>query len=310
MPSPIVFVCGATGTQGGATARQLLHSGATVHALARDPSSPKAKALEALGVKLWPGDFDNEAALRKATEGAEAVFMNYMPDFTDMGHNLRQAQLLMRIAAEQGTVKQVVYSSGVALDKMLQSPLVDPNSLLYALLKSKVDIEEAVQNSGLPSWTILRPANFMANYVNPLAKRQVSGLASTGRWTTANLRDGLMPLVDSHTIGRFSAAALLDPERFGGKVVTYADEFLSMGDVVRKLAEVTGRDLQMVSMSEEEVEARKAVDPFVAGQLAMGEMYKYVDLDEVRSWGIPLTSFDQFLEREKEAVEATYLNAQ
>lgn len=305
-----IFVCGATGTQGGATARQLLQSGATVHALARDPSSAKAQELKTLGVKLWHGDFDNEEALKAAIAGTSAVFMNFMPDFTDFGANLRQANLILRTARDAGTVRQVVYSSGVGGADLLKSPLVQPGSMVALVLQSKADIEEVVRASDLGSWTVLRPANFMANYVNPLAAMQLMGLAETGRWSTANQETDLIPLVDTLTIGRFSAAALLEPERFNGKTVTYADEVVPMGDIIKRLAEMTGRDLQMVPLSAEEIETQKVTNPFIGGQLLMRGMHKYFNPEEVKSWGLPLSTFDEFLKREKRAVDETYLAPQ
>ena len=42
-------VVGATGRQGGATARALLEAGASVRALTRDPNSESAQALAASG---------------------------------------------------------------------------------------------------------------------------------------------------------------------------------------------------------------------------------------------------------------------
>ena len=54
-----VLVTGATGNQGGATARQLLSLNAQVHAPVRDVSSIAALGLQKLGAKLFEGDFDN-----------------------------------------------------------------------------------------------------------------------------------------------------------------------------------------------------------------------------------------------------------
>lgn len=305
---PTVFVCGATGTQGGAVARELLAAGASVHAVARDISTPKAKALEALGVKLWHGDFDNEAVLTAAIKGTNAMFLNFFPDFTDHSANLRQANLIMRIGKEAG-VKHVAYSSGVAVDRKHEFTHYDPNSLVNIFLQSKVDIEHAVRDAGFPTYTLLRPGSFMANYIIPFAPRQYPGLVETGKWVAAQLPSTTLPLVDTKTIGVFSAAALLQPERFNGKTITYADEKMSNAEVLRKLSEATGRDLQLVPMAQEEIDAQKASNPFIGGQLLLTELERYVDMEEVKALGLPLSSFDEFLKREAEAVRATYSNS-
>src|SRR5690349_15287683 len=74
-----VLVTGATGQQGGALARHLLHQGCRVLALTRRPGSASAKALEALGAELVPGDFEDSASLEKAARRADAVFAMATP---------------------------------------------------------------------------------------------------------------------------------------------------------------------------------------------------------------------------------------
>lgn len=54
-PAP-VLVTGATGRQGGATARALLAAGVRVRALVRDPATDRAQAVAALGAELVTGD--------------------------------------------------------------------------------------------------------------------------------------------------------------------------------------------------------------------------------------------------------------
>lgn len=67
------LVTGATGYQGGATARALLKAGATVHALVRNPDAPAALALKEGGSILFKGDFDDVGAIRAATAGVVGV---------------------------------------------------------------------------------------------------------------------------------------------------------------------------------------------------------------------------------------------
>jgi uncharacterized protein YbjT (DUF2867 family) len=305
------FICGATGTQGGAVTRALLNTAPkpSIHALARDPSSPKAKALEDLGVKLTPGDFNNNEALRAAISGTSAIFMNFMPDFADWGANLRQVNDIIAIAKEAG-VKHIVYSSGVGVDDFHNDATVDHDSAVGKVMASKWDIEQAVKGCGL-SWTILRPANFYANYINPFATFQLSGLAETGSWTTALRPTDKLPCVDTVTMGTFSAQALLNPTAFHGKIIAYADEVLAIGDIIGKLAERTGRDLKMATYSDEEIEAQKSVNPFIGGQLCMRKMEGWFDMADsdkwLKEWVGNKTSFDEFLRRESEAVEETYL---
>ena len=77
------LVTGATGQQGGATARALLSAGATVHALVRNPSSPAAQALQEDGAVLFKGDFDDVPAIRAATAGVSGVSARPSPSAAD-----------------------------------------------------------------------------------------------------------------------------------------------------------------------------------------------------------------------------------
>ncbi|MEV4360877.1 NmrA family NAD(P)-binding protein [Nonomuraea sp. NPDC049625] len=77
-PAP-VLVTGATGQQGGATARALLAAGVPVRALVRDPATDRAKAVEALGAELVTGDLHDRDSVIRAARGARAVFSVQMP---------------------------------------------------------------------------------------------------------------------------------------------------------------------------------------------------------------------------------------
>lgn len=64
-----VLVTGATGRQGGATARALLANGVPVRALVRDPSTARARAVEALGAELVTGDLNDRDSVVRAARG-------------------------------------------------------------------------------------------------------------------------------------------------------------------------------------------------------------------------------------------------
>ena len=66
-----VFVTGAAGFIGGATARLLRERGDEVVAVARDPST--ATALTGLGAQVIGGDLGSETAIRSAMSGCDAV---------------------------------------------------------------------------------------------------------------------------------------------------------------------------------------------------------------------------------------------
>ncbi|KAK1150262.1 hypothetical protein N8T08_000164 [Aspergillus melleus] len=300
-----IFVCGATGTQGGAVTHHLLQNGASVHAIVRDPSSHGGQKLQEVGVTVTQGNYDDEESLRRGLQGCTGLFLNLSPDFTNEKHELDQARRILSIAKASG-VNQVVYTSGFAVNQPEKLPYWDPTSFLGKTLLTKQAIEHEVRTTGFASWTILRPANFMSNFLLPLVKFLYAGLVETGVWTTVLSKETLLPNVDPNDIGRFAAEAILNSQRFHAKEIDLASELLSVEDILEELAQATGRQFKAKYLTQEEVDAQLAVNPMIGGQLAMRDMHRFVNMEEVKAWGIPLGTFKGFLERKKESVEKTY----
>ena len=72
--SKIILVTGATGTQGGAVARELVKRGYPVQGLSRNPDSYRALELTELGIPVIKGDFDDAASLDAAMQDVYGVF--------------------------------------------------------------------------------------------------------------------------------------------------------------------------------------------------------------------------------------------
>ncbi|KAK3301810.1 uncharacterized protein B0T15DRAFT_324014 [Chaetomium strumarium] len=80
----LLVVVGATGNQGGSVARRFLQDGRyAVRGLTRDPSSPAARELAALGAEMVRADLDDVASLEAAFRGANLIFSvtNYWEPF-------------------------------------------------------------------------------------------------------------------------------------------------------------------------------------------------------------------------------------
>ncbi|SPJ89597.1 uncharacterized protein FTOL_12958 [Fusarium torulosum] len=307
MYTPTVFVSGATGCQGGAVTRYLRSKDVPVQALARDPTSEKAKALQSIGVKLTPGDYDNKEALKEAMESCTALFLVLMPDFTDLAAERRWATGIFDAGKAAG-VKHAIFSSGFSAGDPDQLTALEPGTFLDTIMRNKHGIENQLRNAGFEYWTILRPGNFMANYLEPFV-RMYPGLVENGVWTTALMPTTVLPMTDTVTIGKFGGEAFLDPERFHEKEITYADEWLEVEIILQKLSKSVRRELKAEYLSEEAINDQKATNPFISGQLLMREMAKFATREEAEAWGIPLSSFDTFLEREGKAIRETYRKA-
>ena len=159
-----VLVIGATGQQGGATARHLLERGRMVRALVRDPASPAARELRRAGADLVVGDLDDPASLRTAMKGAHGVFlvltMMAGPRISPEGvaAEERRGQAVADLARESG-IEHLVYSSLNGASARSGIPYYE----------SKARIEEHIHALGLPA-TILRPVSFMDNSPPTIAR--------------------------------------------------------------------------------------------------------------------------------------------
>jgi len=301
MAPPTAYVSSATGTQGGAVARQLRALGWGVHATTRNTTSAAALALSAIGVRVSRGDWDDKAALAASLAGCQKVFLNLFPDLQNPTRETQQAEAILDLAKAAG-VTQVVYSSvfparpGGAGD----------NDLIARVRAGKAAIERAVLASGLAAATVLQPGFFMANFLLPKGAFYFPGVSETGLFTVAFHPDTQLPLTDHEDIARFVVAAFQDPERFGGETVRLASEVVEFQKVVRLLAEATGRNIRATYLSDEEARAQTATNPMLGSQITARGMVELLDLEKVRSWGIPLGSFAEFLGREKAGVEETY----
>src|SRR5690242_15778847 len=105
-----ILVTGATGAQGGATARELLAAGYRVRLLTRNPASPAAGALTALGAEAARGDMDDAASLAEAMRGAYGVFSVQLPDTAGTDAERRHGRALVDAARAAG-VQHFVHTS-------------------------------------------------------------------------------------------------------------------------------------------------------------------------------------------------------
>ena len=144
----------------------------------------------------------------------------------------------------------------------------------------------------------------MANFLLPKAVAS-AGLVDTGRWTTALIPESSLPLIDEHDIAVFTAAALEDQVRFNRKEIELAGELRNPEEITSALSKASGRDIKAVYLTDREVEAQKA-NPFVGAYLSLRDMHLYVDIEQVKSWGLRLGTFEEYLARKNDAVQKTY----
>ncbi len=212
------LVIGATGTVGGATFSALREAGAEPIAFVRD----RGRAAGLLGerVPLRVGDLEEEATLRDALEGMEAVLLC-------TGHDpaMRDQQLHAVRAIEASEVRRVVKISGSPVSVSPDSPA--------GTGRDHYAVEEALRASGRDVIAV-RPNAFMQNFLEQSAAIAHGALPGP---------DGepRVSFVDAGDIGRVAAAALLAAEAPAPVLEVTGPEALSLFDVAETMSTVLGR---------------------------------------------------------------------
>lgn len=302
-----VLITGATGKQGGATARALLAAGIPVRALVRDPATDRAKAVEALGAELATGDLHDRASVTRAAEGARAVFSVQTPPMTgnaygvafDFEGEVAQGINLIEGAKAAG-VPQFVHTSVSGAGRHTEAPGWTEGrwASMEPTLGAKSAIQDQVRAAGFPHWTLLKPGFFMENF-----------LPSTAFLFPRGIQGGLVSVVKPETrlslvavddIGRAAAAAIAAPERFDGVELELASDFLPMAEIAAVLSRALGTQLSAPDMTEEEALA--------AGMPEMGTSHEWLNVvgqpgrpQYARDLGIPLTSFEEWAQKHMSA---------
>lgn len=224
----IILVTGATGQQGGATAKRLLADGWRVRALVRDPSAEAARALAGAGAELVRGDMGDRSSLDAAAEGVHGVFSVQRaagaPHFDDdeVRHGVNVAE-----AAFAAGVEHLVYASVGGADR----------DTGISHWNTKWEIEQRIRALGLPH-TILRPVMFMENHTSgPFG---VFGETALIRLIPARSTVQLIAVTD---IGAFAGLAFADPGTYLGRAIELAGDELTRRRLVTAIEEVVGHPL-------------------------------------------------------------------
>lgn len=274
--APTILVTGATGTQGGAVARELLGRGFEVRGLTRNPGSERAQALAALGARMVQGNFDDVDSLVAAMAGADGVFA--MTDFWEHGYD-REVQHGRNLvdAAKAAGVDHFVYSS-VASAR-------DETGLPH--FESKGEVEAYIQESGL-TYTIVRPVEFMDNV------RWARDMILDGHYVDPRGPDSSHQWIAVSDIGFFVGEAFSRPDDWAGRALDIAGDELTVGEYISSLAIASGVDVQHVQPSWEEYEQQAGEE--MAHMMRWFDQQGYaVDVAALRERFPELLTQEQFL---------------
>lgn len=231
-----VLITGATGKQGGATARALAGKGFALRAMTRNPESDAAKAVaSATGAELVRGDLNDAASLKEALKGAWGVFAVQNTWEAGVAGEEEQGKRIATVAREAG-VQHYVYTSVGSAHRKTGIPHFD----------NKHRVEETIRGLGFPSHVILRPVFFMENLTSPWFLNGDAIYAAM----PPELK---LQMIATSDIGRHAARAFTDAEKLNRREIDLAGDFATMPEAAAALSKGLGRSIAFVQIPMSEV---------------------------------------------------------
>ncbi|KAK0638326.1 hypothetical protein DIS24_g9927 [Lasiodiplodia hormozganensis] len=214
-----ILVTGATGKQGGAVIN----------------TSPK--------IQLIKGDLANPIAIfSSAPSPIHAVFSIQTPNAADNQNadtEFDQGAALIDAAIAAGSVKHFVQTS---VDRHGARSASNPTQVPHFISKHKIEqhLLARAPAAGM-TWTIVQPVAFLENFGPQM------GPAFAALWKTTLGWERPLQLVSAVDIGRVAAKALVEEERYAGRMIPLAGDEIALRRVQEIYREVKGgAELPMV----------------------------------------------------------------
>ncbi len=236
----MIIITGATGQLGRAIVERLVErvAASQVGVSVRDPE--KASALEALGVRVRRGDFDDPDSLAQAFEGATQVLIVSSNAQSYGGDPLAQHRTAIAAARAAGAGR-VVYTSHMAAGADSAFPPMHHHAAT----------EEMLRQSGL-SWTALRNGFYSASGIAFMGDSLQTGVLSAPA-------DGKVSWTAHADLAEAAAIVLADEGRYDGPTPPLTGaQALDLADLARIASEIQGRPVLRQLIPDDELRARMA----------------------------------------------------
>ena len=272
----LILVTGATGQQGGATARELLAAGHRVRAVTRKPDGDAAKDLAKAGAEVVQGDLDDGGSLREVLRGVWGTFAVQNTWEAGVEREEEQGKRFARLARE-ADVQHFVYTSVGSAHRSTGIPHFE----------NKARIEETILTLGFPSQVVIRPVFFMENLLSPWFKPGID----QGQLAVAIAPETRLQMIAVADIGKYGRLAFDQHEKLNGRAIDLAGDELTMPEVADILSKITARKIVHQRVPIEEV--RKFSEDY-ALMLEWFDAVGYdVDIEgNAKEFGIPPTRFE------------------
>lgn len=266
-----IVVVGATGNQGGSVARTFLKLPHwKVRVTTRDPSSPAAQALDALGADVMQADLSNPDTLARAFHNAHAIFLN--TDFwmtyralaattmtqegdasdeekpdpskvayqTEVSHGKNAAEAASRIP----TLERLVYSALPAITKLTSAKYQSNHA------DSKGAVVDYIETE-LPHLAQKTSFIYLGAYnTNPLLSPKLDPSDSKYRYILPLSKAARMPIIDVKESTGLFVRALIEDEAPGTKLLAYDNgSYLAYGEICDIWSKASGQEADFMTVT-------------------------------------------------------------
>ncbi len=234
----MIIVTGASGHLGREIVKRLLARvpASEVGVSVRDPE--KVRDLEALGVRVRRGDFNDPQSLEYAFEGATQVLMVSSNARATGGDPLAQHRLAIDAARAVGATR-IVYTSHMAASA----------SSAFPPMLDHAATEDMLKGAGLP-WTALRNGFYAASGINLMGEALKTGVIETPV-------DGKISWTAHADLAEAAAIVLADEGRYEGPTPPLTgSEAIDFDDIASIASEVTEKPVRHETQSDDDLRAR------------------------------------------------------
>ncbi|KAH8903707.1 NmrA family protein [Coniochaeta sp. PMI_546] len=294
------LVTQATGMQSQWVIKHLLNAGVQVHAVVRNLDKVPP-TLQDPRIKLFQGESKNPEDIVPAAQGCKGVFLNTFPI---PGLETAQAQAVAEACLKAGVESIVASTVILANDKTVLDGTLTDEAQLRDYFVSKIALEDIVRRAGFKAYTILRPAIILQDFMVPHSYYNFPELPTHGELAHCLEEGARLPFTDAHDVGKYAAAALLDPTKFGGQEIDLFNDLLTIEEARDIITRVSGKVVRVRRRTPaEQEETLKAVFGQRVQIVANARDFSSIADAPKKAqakFGIPLTSLEEALRREKD----------
>ena len=250
-----VLITGITGQQGGALARHLLNQKVKLFGLTRNKNSEKSKALTSKGVSIIESDLDNPSSYESHLDNMDAVFLVQSFEQGKENEIIQGKKFIDRVKSKN--VKHFIYSSVLGADLETGVPHFE----------SKFELENHIKSSGI-EYTILRPASFNENFLNP----EITKRLEKGKLVMPLNKSVTQQFISTDDVGKIAAKVITNPKVYKNKVLSLATDEKQITEVAKLFGAAMNKEIKYQKL------------PGLITRLIMGKdlykMFKYMNKND------------------------------